>query len=439
MSEKNIKWLYDELPKLVEQSILTDDDAAKVKSYYGIIDEKNWLKSALAIFGTLGAILIGAGIILLLAKNWPNLSRAARTVISLAPMIVGQILVAWVLYKEKQSDAWREGVSSFAMISIGAAIALIGQTYHIPGDMGSFLFSWMILSIPLVYLMKASVPGIFYLIAITAWAGTVQSEGGNALLFWLLAALMIPHIWGNFKKDLESNRSLFLSWAVSILFCIAIGITLEKVLPGLWIVIYSSYFAVLYLVGSLYFERSSGFWEQPFKVVGLGGILVLTVMCTYEWPWKSIGWSYYRNRPGFIEWAGIADYVLAAALFAVMLYLLYRFIRKSRNNVLSFGFVPVLSAIGYLIVSVTNDNFWMLIIYNVYLFALGLETVVRGIKNQKMGITNGGMLILSMMIVLRFFDADWGFATRGIAFISIGIGFLVSNYILWKKREGGTL
>jgi hypothetical protein len=34
---------------------------------------------------------------------------------------------------------WREGTATFLVFAVGAAIALIGQTYHLPGDLGSFL------------------------------------------------------------------------------------------------------------------------------------------------------------------------------------------------------------------------------------------------------------------------------------------------------------
>jgi len=53
-----------------------------------------------------------------------------------------------------------------------------------------------------------------------------------------------------------------------------------------------------------------------------------------------------------------------------------------------------------------------------------------------MGVANVGMLIISAQIIRYFFNADWSFVARGTAFIIIGVGFILSNYLLWKKRKG---
>jgi hypothetical protein len=39
------------------------------------------------------------------------------------------------------------------------------------------------------------------------------------------------------------------------------------------------------------------------------------------------------------------------------------------------------------------------------------------------------------LVVCKFFDEDLSFITRGILFISVGIGFFVANYLVIKKRK----
>ena len=43
-------------------------------------------------FGILGAVLIGGGIILLLAHNWEQLGRPARVAVAFAPLVLSQAL-----------------------------------------------------------------------------------------------------------------------------------------------------------------------------------------------------------------------------------------------------------------------------------------------------------------------------------------------------------
>jgi hypothetical protein len=46
------------------------------------------------------------------------------------------------------------------------------------------------------------------------------------------------------------------------------------------------------------------------------------------------------------------------------------------------------------------------------------------------------MLLVMYIIVLRFFDWEAGLLVRGILFILLGIGFLVCNFIISRKKKG---
>lgn len=432
MNKRDIRWLYQELMIWEEKGMITKQQSEKIHSYYGEVGERNWLQLALAIFGTLGAILIGAGIILLLAKNWNELSRTSRTVLSIMPMVIGQIIAGWVIYNQKESTAWREGSSIFLLLTVGSSIALIGQTYHIPGNMGSFLLTWMLLGLPLVYILSASLPAIVYLIGITAWAGYIQSEGGQVLLFWLLAALLIPHVWKSVSQDISSNRSAFLCWTIALTFCVSIGITLEKVLPGLWIIIYTSYFAILYLVSKLLIDDRESFWENPFQVIGISGIFIISFLLTYEWPWQHIGWRYYRDSIYYNKWAGIMDYLIVALLIVAIIYLLFLYKKQEKNKPI-YVVAPFLAVLCYILSSMDVDGYIPVVIFNLFILVGGIYTIIIGIKERNIGSTNGGMLLITGLIILRFFDMDLSFYIRGLAFIIIGIGFLVSNYLVTRS------
>lgn len=435
MDRKKVKWLYGEIPGLVKEGVLSSEDADRLQKHYGNLDEANGLKTALAIFGVLGAVLISAGIILLLAKNWSEFTRSARTILSFTPLIIGQILSGFVLWKKNESVAWREGAASFLFISIGAAISLIGQTYNIPGDMDTFLLVWMLLGIPLVYLMEVNLPAIFYLVGITVWSGFEQSQGGYALVFWVLLLLFLPQLYRKIKLNSYSTPSTFLSWGISLALCFAIGFTLEKLLPGLWIIIYSCYFVVLYLAGKLWFDEETAFWQQPLQTVGRLGVLSVSFLVTFKWPWEGIGVYHYRNKVDFHQYAGIFDYLFGAAFLLAALYLIYIYIRKKDYYSLLFAASAVLSVICYIIGSYA-EMIIPLILYNIYMLVLGIGTVAKGIKIQHLGISNGGMLILTILAVMRFFDSTLGYFERGVAFILVGVGFLVTNMLILRKRKG---
>ena len=248
MGSQNIKWLYKQLPLLISKNIISEESSKKIREHYGEPEEVNWLKITLTIFGVLGAILIGSGIILIFGYNWNELSILVKTFLSFAPLIIAHIISGFALLKRKSSIVWKESSSIFLTITIGATISLIAQTFNISGDFPRFILTWALLTIPLVYIFDAIMPAIFYQIGMIVWAISVQAEGSYATFYWLLLALLVPFLLLKFKKPDIPYQVILLKWSICINLCISIGVVLEKVLPGLWIIIYSCLFISLIFI-----------------------------------------------------------------------------------------------------------------------------------------------------------------------------------------------
>ena len=95
----------------------------------------------------------------------------------------------------------------------------------------------------------------------------------------------------------------------------------------------------------------------------------------------------------------------------------------------------MVAVIGYSMSGAGEPVIFSTILFNLYLLTLGIGTIVVGLRNERLGTVNVGMLILMTLILARFFDSDMGFVARGIAFIILGIGFLTTNLVL--MRRGG--
>lgn len=438
MKDRNIKWLYGEVPKWVAKDVVSEETAAKIQNYYGEVEETNGLKMALAIFGTLGAILIGGGIILLFARNWDNFSLSLRTVLSLLPLILAQLLTGWVILTGKESHAWREGAAAFLFLMIGASISLIGQTYHIPGDTPQFILTWMLLSVPVIYLLEATVPTILYIFGIVVWAGVTRAEGGGYTFFyWLLLALVSGFLYKKFEYRRTSNSSMYLGLSLTLSLCISFGLVLEHLLPGLWIIVYSCYFTILFLIGWIDWKQAESSWQKSLLLVGLMGSLILSLVLSYKGIWEQVGWKYYSQGSYQNSLNAIQDYILVVLMLAGAGYLFHKFFKQKDTLGLIFSALPVMAILGYLLASYRGPGISDLL-FDAYLLVLGIFIVMRGLKIHSLGLTNGGMLILAILIVLRFFDSGLGFLEKGISFILVGLGFLLANYILVKRqKEGG--
>ncbi len=432
--KKHLGWLYGELPNLVASGVLSEGCAIAIKKHYGDVKLRSGRSVALAVCSILGAVLIGAGVILLLAHNWTQLSRPIRTVLAILPLALAQLGGAWCLVKGKSSVAWRESISSLIMLLIGSSIALVGQTYHIPGDTTQFLLVWMVLSLPLVYLFNAVLPCLLYMAGIIGWAGSAQADGGHALFFWVLYAGVLPFVINVMRRDRYSIPSGILGWGLC-LQAAWVGITLERVMPGLWIVVYMSMFSALYLVGAYWFDDAPSGWQKPMQLCGAAGVAILSLMLTFEWPWDDVGWRYWHYAYRYYRQAAWMDYALALSVPTVSVCLMVTAFRRGQLWRLVYGSATFLGALGFLYAAANNDEFGCVVAANLYAFVLGVMTVVYGIKNGLIGTINGGMAIISALIIIRFFDEDFSFLFKGLTFIVLGIGFLATNLILVRRMR----
>src|SRR5262249_26964928 len=139
-----VAWLLAELPRLVEDGVLTPEAAEALRRHYQSTDAQaartHWGQVLLA---GVGAVLVGGGVILILAHNWDNLGRAARAAMAIAILVAAQALTIFAVHRRRQSMAWVEATSGLLVAAVGGAIALVGQTYHVGGSFEDLMQSWL--------------------------------------------------------------------------------------------------------------------------------------------------------------------------------------------------------------------------------------------------------------------------------------------------------
>ena len=435
MNKKWVQGLYGELPQLVAQEVLTPEVAERLHAHYGAVEPARPARLAVVLFGVFGALLIGAGVILVLAHNWEDLSRPVRAGLSFLPLAVAQGLAAWALAKRSQSVAWREGAASLVFLLIGASISLVAQTYNISGDLPRFILAWSLLGLPLVYLFDALVPAVLYLWAITEWACHLRCEDGFNGGYWILAALLLPQLVRWLRTGSYLTRPTVLLWAACVSVTVAAGVTLERVLPGLWIMLYAGLFALMFLVGEFWLSEADGFWSRPLRHFGAAGVLVLSFMLTFEWPWHEIGWHYWAgDHCRELSWRVIPDAVLGSVIPLGALVLLVMTVRRKTPLGLLFGCVPILAAVGYCISCLTDTYAPSAGLFDLYVLVVGLWLLVTGLRIAKQGQMNIGLLALASLVLARFFDSDLSFLLRGLVFIVLGIAFLGANVVMLRRK-----
>ena len=69
------------------------------------------------------------------------------------------------------------------------------------------------------------------------------------------------------------------------------------------------------------------------------------------------------------------------------------------------------------------------------LLALGVVKIKEGADNDHLGTLNYGLLILTILVLCRFFDTELSFVLRGLMFLIVGVGFFAANYKFLAKRK----
>lgn len=423
------QWLLQELPELEDAGALTPDNRKQIEAYYAeqVGTRAHWATIA---FAMLGALLIGGGIILLFAHNWENLSRSARAVLSFFPLILGAALSMFAI--RRGGTGLRESAGIFHSLAVGACIALIGQTYHLPSNTPAFLLTWALLIVPLIFLLPSTGAYLFYITLICSWAGVAQDEHGHALGFWLLLVPALVHVVQRIR--VQQHDGLLALWGLMLMLPIALGIVLERTMPGLWIVAYATFLSLSGLLGLRLFPTETG-WRNPLLTIGLAGITALTYLFTWQDVWHGIGWGYTRTYHGYQTWGVWSDSALTAGLALAWAITATKSLRQFTLPTIILGSFPLFATAGFFISATSDSELINALLFNVFMLALGLAHLVQGCRHTQLRQVNYGMAVLGLLLITRFFDSDFSFLARGLAFIIMGSCFLAANLIIARKKH----
>src|SRR4051812_17791367 len=115
-NRRAVRWLRGQLPELVAGGAISSENARAIERHYESVKPRP--NFGFIILAAVGAALVGAGIILLIAHNWDEFSRATRTIIAFLPLLIAQALVVFVLLRRNESRPWREVVAIFDVAAV---------------------------------------------------------------------------------------------------------------------------------------------------------------------------------------------------------------------------------------------------------------------------------------------------------------------------------
>eukprot|EP00320_Phaeocystis_rex_P001638 CAMPEP_0119066344 /NCGR_PEP_ID=MMETSP1178-20130426/8924_1 /TAXON_ID=33656 /ORGANISM="unid sp, Strain CCMP2000" /LENGTH=120 /DNA_ID=CAMNT_0007047939 /DNA_START=24 /DNA_END=383 /DNA_ORIENTATION=+ len=118
--------LSKDIDELKAAGVISEETARDIHAYYHNKQEFS-TNRLFMIFGVLGAILVGLGIILIIAHNWDDLSRTVKTIFAFVPLLTGQLLCVYGKFIKKDSAVWKESAPAFLCLTVAACISLVSQ------------------------------------------------------------------------------------------------------------------------------------------------------------------------------------------------------------------------------------------------------------------------------------------------------------------------
>lgn len=421
--------LRKEIEELLDAGVIDAATANRINDYYNTKSGSPQSKLFI-VFGILGALLTGLGIVLIIAHNWDDLSRTAKTVIAFLPLLLGQILSLYTLVKKEDSTAWREASSAFLFIAIAACISLISQIYNISGSMSSFLLTWMLLALPIMYVMRSSVASLFYIAGITWYAvdSGYWNSYGESYIYWGLLLLALPYYYLLYRKNRESNFFTYHNWFIPLSVIITLG-TLAQDAVELMFIAYVSLFALLYLIGNLPVLRKQKIRNNGYLVLGSVGTVAMLLGLSFDFFWAGLRQKDFWSNEFLASPEFITASVLTIGALALLIYL--------KMHQKPFELKPIESVfILFIIIFMIGLKSPLAIVFiNLLVLMISILTIREGARQYHLGVLNYGLLIVTALVICRFFDTDLGFVLKGILFVGVGIGFFFANYLMLKKKK----
>jgi hypothetical protein len=428
--KKNLRWLYGELPLWREKGWIAPEAEAAIRAHYGPPPEDGVRRLTPILLSVLAALLVGGGIILLFAHNWDDLSRPVRAVLSVLPLLVSYAVALYVLLRQRGSAAWREGVASANVAACAAAVALVAQTYNIPGDLESYLLYVSLLALPAVYLFDSVAAAWLYLVGIVIlrltgldWPRAVPDW--EWLRFWGMWALLLPMAALRIRRGpTPGARLLVFGLLLAAGFCLVPETA--KLLD-----ICAAY--VLFLgavVGLAAWEGFAGYVFHFVPRLALTAFLVFLLILGFGDNWPSAT----ANN----SWAdGWQAWILLALLAAACAFFFAAALR--RRDGFAMVWTGLSLALAVLCASMHDPAIRDVpaTLVNVLGLAAGAATMVLGYRQGRMLRLNGGLTVVGGILFMRFVDSDLPMVVRGVGFILLGTAFLYVNLRLSRSLKGG--
>ncbi len=420
------RWLAGEIDRWLRERIITPEQGARLRALYP--EARPAISWGLVVFSGLGAVIVGLGVILLLAYNWDDIPKFAKLALLFGSMIAAHAAGA----RLREQPGWRpqlgEALSLLGSVLFGANIWLIAQIYNIDEHFPNGFLFWGLGALALAWAMDSVPQALLAVVVLTIW-GCSEVAGFATAIDW--------------------------SWALVALGAGALAVRRRSVLL-LAVVLASVY--VLLLCNAGHWGGGDGVFLAAMALSilllaarwlaaesrwpGANGLLVFFGMagflfCAYLLGFKGVAKDLLDWRT--VDEAGFAPaayrWGLPAAALAAWIGLIARKAMGAGPPVPREVWLCPIALVycqGIAAAGVAGDGEFVAWVFNLVVLGVAAAWMVRGCRDGLAGPTILGSLLLAVLVFARYFDLFENLAARGVAFLALG-GVLFAEGFYYRR------
>lgn len=428
---KHTRWLFPEVERWTAEKIISTDQAALIRARYA--EPEGGLSWGLILFFGLGAVVAGLGVILLFAYNWNAIPKFGKLA-----LVFGFIAAAHAGgLRLRAGEGWRtrlgEALSLLGTMGFGAGIWLVAQIYNIDEHFPNGFLIWALGALALAWVLESVAHGLLATVLLAIWGGAeaiafrapvdastlVLAAGVGPLAWRLRSALLLAVALAAFYWLLLCNVAHWGGGAGVFGNALALSVLLIALAKG---------------DGA---ARFAGAGREVLTFFGWAGFLVCSYLLSFHATTRSLlRWSSDEAQAGVIalvyRWL---FFILAASAWA---RLLARWRRSAKGTVPIEEWLCPIALVycqGLGVFAARGSDTLVSIVFNLVCLAVATAWMVRGCREGSLRLTVLGSVLLSAVMIARYFDLFHSLALRGLAFVVFGAVLFAEGFFYRRLRR----
>lgn len=403
---QNHKWLHLELEKWLQEGLISKEQQIALQERYPLV---SFQSTQVILF--FASLLIGLGIILLVAANWEEIPRLVRLGLILIVMLLCYASGYYLAYQQGNYPKLGQALLFLGLLSYGAGIWLVGQMYHLSSYNATGLGLWFLGAALMANILRQNLFFVLSIIMLVSAnlldADAHETSIVSGLMFYAVyGVLILPYLY--------KNRTIW-NWLMTsaALGIVVLAQCIEYEISLLWL--------LLFPMGAALLEK----WEErqgrePLlsKSVFLIGVFLLQLIFMLSGEVGVENGSFFP-----IVW------LFMAAL------LLYVWGRERLPE--AAAYLLIASPLGYIFI-LDDDALWdkpAEVAIILCLFIGSLLLIQSGSKFKNPFQINTGIVFFLICVLYAYSRYAWGLFDKSLFFIGGGVVLLALGTFLERKRR----